>query len=89
MSPLFLWILSLHYVTLQNDILFRLWPFASLKSQMLGSEMVPQVVPLRSPYAFVVFGLSSHRNRMDSLPAVENDSFEDDWSRMTHSATNH
>ena len=41
------------------SLVFCLWTLASLLSQMQGSEMVPQAVPLHSPYAFVVFRLTT------------------------------
>lgn len=49
-----------------TDRLKYLWTFTSFKSQMLGSEMVPQAVPLHSPYAFVVYNLSSKSRALHS-----------------------
>ena len=43
----------------KHSLVFCLWTLASLLSQMQGSEMVPQAVPLHSPYAFVVFRLTT------------------------------
>ena len=50
-----------------SSFVFRLCTFASLKSQMLGSETVPQVVPLRSLYAFVVYFTSIPSSRISEM----------------------